>query len=155
MRFINDIFTAPLGVAWTNERTLAAYEAAIDALPAEDQETIRSFVRFQLVGERSRRSVVPEPFQLAAETDRVFLDTRGPYVLTDPVLGRRLTVEKSGSESTVVWNPWRDRSAAMADLGPGQWRSMLCVETANVGDAAVRLDPGARHSMGMRLRVDK
>ena len=64
MRFINDIFTAPLGEAWTNERTLAAYEEAIDALPVDEQETIRSFVRFQLVGERSRRSVVSKPIQL-------------------------------------------------------------------------------------------
>ena len=36
MRFINDIFTAPLGEAWTNERTLAAYEEAIDALPVDE-----------------------------------------------------------------------------------------------------------------------
>ena len=92
-----------------------------------------------------RKTLGAAPLLLTDETDRVFLDTRGPYVVTDPVLGRRLTVEKTGSASTVVWNPWRDKSAAMADLGAGQWRSMLCVETANVGDSAIRLEPGARH----------
>ena len=64
MRFIHEIFTAPIGEVWSNERTLAAYEKAVDALPASEQETVRNFVRFQLVGERSRHSVVSEPFQL-------------------------------------------------------------------------------------------
>ena len=85
-------------------------------------------------GRLPAKTLGPEPFQLAAETDRVFLDTRGP-VRRDR--SRRLdggwTMEKAGSQSTVVWNPWRDKSAAMADLGAEQWRSMLCVETANVG----------------------
>jgi len=100
-----------------------------------------------------RKTLGGEPFRLTAETDRVFLDTRGPHAVADPALGRRLVVEKRASGNTVVWNPWREKSAAMADLGDGQWRSMLCVETANVGDGAVTLAPGARHSMEMMLRV--
>ena len=102
-----------------------------------------------------RKTLGAAPLQLTSETDRVFLDTRGPYAVTDPAIGRRLMVEKTGSANTVVWNPWREKSASMADLGPGQWRSMLCVETANVGDAAIRLEPGAHHSMRMLLRVEK
>jgi glucose-6-phosphate 1-epimerase len=102
-----------------------------------------------------RKTLGAEPFRLTAETDRVFLDTRGPHAVADPVLGRRLVVEKRGSGNTVVWNPWREKSAAMGDLGAEQWRSMLCVETANVGEGAVRLAPGARHSMGMLLRAEK
>ncbi len=102
-----------------------------------------------------RKTLGAAPLLLTEETDRVFLDTRGPYVVTDPVLGRRLTVQKTGSANTVVWNPWRDKSAAMADLGADHWRSMLCVETANVGDSAVRLEPGARHVMRMSLSANK
>jgi glucose-6-phosphate 1-epimerase len=101
-----------------------------------------------------RKTLGAEPFRLAAETDRVFLETPGPHVVTDPVLGRRLIVEKRHSANTVVWNPWRERAAGMADLGPDHWRQMLCVEAANVGDSAVRLEPGARHAMGMVLRAE-
>jgi len=65
MRFINHIFTAPFGEVWTNERLLSVYEEAIAALPADEQETVRNFVRFQLVGERSRRTVVAKPIGLS------------------------------------------------------------------------------------------
>lgn len=100
-----------------------------------------------------RKSLGREPFRLGGETDRVFLDTRGPHAVTDPVLGRRLVVEKRGSADTVVWNPWADRAAAMADLGADHWRAMLCLETANVGAGAIELAPGARHSMAMVVRA--
>src|SRR5687768_372201 len=62
MRFINDLYTASIGEPWSNERLLPVYEQAIARLPLEgdEQKSLRDFVRFQLVGERSRRTVVPE-----------------------------------------------------------------------------------------------
>jgi predicted naringenin-chalcone synthase len=62
MRFINDLYTAPVGEGWSNERLLPVYQEAISRLPLEAPaiDELQSFVRFQLVGERSRRSVVPE-----------------------------------------------------------------------------------------------
>jgi D-hexose-6-phosphate mutarotase len=56
-------------------------------------------------------------------------------------------VEKTGSTTTVVWNPWHEKASTMADLGDEQWRSMLCVEAANAADNAVHLAGGARHTM--------
>jgi glucose-6-phosphate 1-epimerase len=100
-----------------------------------------------------RKTLGAEPFRPAGETDRVFLGARGTCTVTDPVLERCLVVEKAGSATTVIWNPWRDKAAAMTDLGADHWRSMLCVETANAADGATRLDPGARHSMGTVIRV--
>jgi glucose-6-phosphate 1-epimerase len=91
--------------------------------------------------------------RIRALTDRVYLDTTGTCVVDDPTLGRRLRVEKAGSRSTVVWNPGADRARAMADLDPDAWRSMLCVEAANVADNAVRLAPGERHSMRTQISV--
>jgi glucose-6-phosphate 1-epimerase len=40
----------------------------------------------------------------------------------------------------------------MADLGDDQWPAMLCVETANAMDDAVRLGPLERHAMGVVIR---
>jgi glucose-6-phosphate 1-epimerase len=42
----------------------------------------------------------------------------------------------------------------MHDLGEDEWRSMLCVETANAAADAVRLAPGQRHVMRARISVD-
>ena len=74
-------------------------------------------------------------------------------MVDDPVLDRRLRIDKRGSRTTVVWNPGREAARTMADLGPEAWRSMLCVETANAADNAVRLEPGHRHEMSARLAV--
>jgi glucose-6-phosphate 1-epimerase len=94
-----------------------------------------------------RKLQADEPLRLSGATDRVFPATRGPCAVDDPVLDRRLVIEKMRSATTVLWNPWREKAAAMADLGGDAWPSMLCVETANAADDAVRLAPGECHQM--------
>lgn len=56
MRYINDIYLAPLGERWSNARVLACFEPIIERLPMDEAELakLRDFVRFQLVGERWR-----------------------------------------------------------------------------------------------------
>jgi len=100
-----------------------------------------------------RKTQGSEPLRLREETDRVFVGTRTTCVVDDPVLSRRIVVEKGGSDTTVVWNPWSEKARTIADLEPDGWRSLLCVETANAGDAAVRLAPGERHQMTAALRA--
>jgi len=102
-----------------------------------------------------RKTLAAGPLRLSGATDRVFLDTRSTCAVTDPRLGRRLVVEKGGSASTVIWNPWSERAGAMTDLGAGEWRSMLCVEAANAADNAVTLAPGAQCSMGVVIRAER
>lgn len=87
------------------------------------------------------------------ETDRVY-ESSADVVIVDPGLARRLVVSKTGSANTVVWNPWVAKAAAMPDFGDDEWPGMLCVEGANVGDNAVRLVPGASHTMTYRVRVE-
>jgi glucose-6-phosphate 1-epimerase len=100
-----------------------------------------------------RRKTQAGPITVAAETDRIYLKTKGVCVVRDPVLGRSITVEKEGSDNTVVWNPWIAKAKAMADFGDDEWPDMICVETANVGDAAVRLTAGQTHLTRARVSV--
>lgn len=60
MRYINAIYPADLGERWTNQRLLEAFEPIVAALPVPEEEStaLRDFVRFQLVGERARRTVL-------------------------------------------------------------------------------------------------
>ncbi|MGE5610952.1 MAG: D-hexose-6-phosphate mutarotase [Bacillota bacterium] len=91
-----------------------------------------------------------EALGIAGETDRAYLNTRATCFIDDPVIGRRITIEKEGSDSTVVWNPWVDKSRAMADFGDEEWPGMLCVESGNVVDNAVTLGAGQGHVMRVR-----
>ena len=67
-----------------------------------------------------------EAIRITAQTDRTYFDTAGTVEIHDPVLHRKITVQKSGSASTVVWNPWTTQ--VLPDLGPEEYRRMLCVE---------------------------
>lgn len=95
------------------------------------------------------------PITFTQETDRVYQNTQATCVLNDPALGRRITIEKLGSDSTVVWNPWTDKAQRMADFGDDEWTGMCCIESANIGDAAVNLAPGESHTLRVTIGVEK
>jgi len=94
------------------------------------------------------------PIRIIAETDRIYRNTHATCVVHDPGWKRRLVVEKTGSDATVVWNPWIAKARAMPDFGDDEWPSMLCIETCNVRDNALSLAPGQSHAMGAVIRVE-
>lgn len=89
------------------------------------------------------------------ETDRPYLNTTAPVVLRDSGLSRSLTIAKTGSNSTVTWNPGPKLSAKLPDLPPEAWRRFVCIETSNVAENAITLDPGQVHVMEMRLTAEQ
>ncbi|MFZ2008171.1 MAG: D-hexose-6-phosphate mutarotase [Stellaceae bacterium] len=94
------------------------------------------------------------PLRLTKETDRVYLDVPDRLAISDPGWNRRIVIEKSGGASTIVWNPWPEKAAAMSDLGADNWRGFVCVETGNVADNRITLAAGAAHEMATRIRLD-
>jgi D-hexose-6-phosphate mutarotase len=92
-------------------------------------------------------SSAPEkaPVRFTGETDRIYFDATGTVTVVDPP--RTITVSKSGSTNAVIWNPWSIKAAAMADFGDDEWTGMVCVEACNVREGAIRLAPGASHTM--------
>ena len=101
--------------------------------------------------ENSRHRQGGEPVVVRGELDRLYVNTRAACILNDPAWGRTITVAKTGSEATVIWNPHSDKAAAMTDFGDEEWLDMLCIETANAGDSAVSLYPGDSHTMEARI----
>jgi len=91
---------------------------------------------------------------ITGTTDRVYLDTTATCVIDDVAGKRKIAIEKSGSHTTVVWNPWAEVAATMADMEPNGWLGMLCVETANAGDSAVTLKAGETHTMRASISVE-
>ncbi len=103
--------------------------------------------------DQNRKKTQQGPLVIAAETDRVYLNTKSAIELEDQALRRRIQIAKENSSTTVVWNPWIEKSAALADLGDSQWEQMVCVETSNVAEYAVELAPGRQHSLRAIVRV--
>jgi len=77
-----------------------------------------------------------------SEVDRIYLNTTGPIEITDPRRSRKIRVQKKGSLSTVLWNPWQARAQQMPDFGNDEFQRMVCVECGNVGPNQVSLPPG-------------
>jgi glucose-6-phosphate 1-epimerase len=90
---------------------------------------------------------------LTQATDNAYLNTQSPVEIVDPILNRRIRLEKQNSLTTVVWNPWKDDAAKLADLGDDEWRQMACVEASNILSGTVALAPGEEHTMTATIRV--
>ena len=101
----------------------------------------------------TRKTQGTEPIRITAETDRVYLNTQTTCTIDDPAIGRRIGVEKSGSNATVIWNPWAAKAKAMADFDDEEWPAMLCVETINAADNAITLPAGQTHRMTATLKL--
>jgi glucose-6-phosphate 1-epimerase len=93
--------------------------------------------------------------EITGETDRVYLDTTDEVTIADPGKKRWIRIRKDQSRATVVWNPWIARAKAMADFGDEEWPGMMCVETCNVGEAAVTVMPGKTHVMTTVVSVER
>jgi glucose-6-phosphate 1-epimerase len=50
------------------------------------------------------------------ETDRVFIDASDKIHLLDKGFNRIITLSKSNSDSTVIWNPWQEKTSLMDDM---------------------------------------
>jgi D-hexose-6-phosphate mutarotase len=89
---------------------------------------------------------------IVQETDRVYLDTEDEVILLDERLGRSVIVGKSGSRSTVVWNPWIDKAKRMEDFADESYTSMVCIETANALTNTVTVNPGDSHTIAQSIK---
>ena len=92
-----------------------------------------------------------EAIRFSAETDRTYQDTAATVAIIDPVLDRSIIVSKTGSKSTVVWNPWIAKSQRMPDFGDDEYLRMVCVESGNVSENAVTLAPGAESMLTVEV----
>jgi glucose-6-phosphate 1-epimerase len=101
----------------------------------------------------SRKLQTADLVTIMGETDRVYLNTPGQCVIEDRGWRRRIVIEKRGAASSVVWNPWAEKGAAMVDLGDPAWRGMVCVETGNIADNEVRLAADSEHRMSTEISV--
>ena len=101
------------------------------------------------------KSATNVPIRIDSEMDRVYLNTHSDCVLDDAQMKRSIRVSKLGSASTVVWNPWIDKSKRMADFGDDEWPGMVCIETANIGDNRILLAPGESHSTTAVIAVER
>jgi len=98
----------------------------------------------------ARKPASDAPLLVTQETNRVYPDHTGAVEIRDEKLRRTIRVEKFGSRSTVVWNPWTTQKLP-DDFDPAEHRQMVCVEAGNVKQNRISLAPGNSASLRVVL----
>jgi glucose-6-phosphate 1-epimerase len=101
-------------------------------------------------GNGELKTQTESPLRIAKETNRLYLDTTSAVEIRDENLGRVIRVEKSGSNSTVVWNPWTTQKLP-DDFDPAEHAQMVCVESGNVKQNKISLAPGKTSALKVIL----
>ncbi len=87
--------------------------------------------------------------------DRVYLKTSSTCVINDLGHNRQICIQKTGSQSTVIWNPWDKICQGMKDMAPDSFKTMLCVETTNACDDLYTLAPNETHNLSAVITTSK
>lgn len=110
-----------------------------------------------LSGQRYKNSLDGEFYTLAddlkirGEFDAIFTNHAGNVEIRDTGFNRIISIEKTGSKTTVVWNPAKD----LAEMSEGQYKRFVCVEPSNQADSFITLKPKEKHKISMKIRVKK
>ncbi len=90
---------------------------------------------------------------VAGEVDRVYLNVPPNLTIDDQIWGRKINIAATGSKTAIVWNPWSEISAKMADLGDTDYQRFICVETANAANDVVEVAAGGEYRLGTTISV--
>ena len=84
--------------------------------------------------------------QIKGEVDRIY-QSMSSVLIRDLDRFRSVFVDKAGSRSTVIWNPWKDRCKEIVDLPDKAYKEFVCVECANAGTDKPTLRPNGSHNL--------
>ena len=79
------------------------------------------------------------------EIDRVYQEVDENIRLKDTK--RTIELAHSGSLSSVIWNPWIEKSKRMSAMSEEAYKEFVCIETANAYADFKVLEPGESHTL--------
>lgn len=85
----------------------------------------------------SRVQELADAVRFVGEIDRAYHSVPRELMLRTHRRGVDMLLKLDGFADAVVWNPGAERAAAIADLGDGDFRDFVCVESANVSSSVV------------------
>ncbi|HFQ61518.1 MAG TPA: D-hexose-6-phosphate mutarotase [Epsilonproteobacteria bacterium] len=89
------------------------------------------------------------PLVIDKEVDRVYFSPNNVITLDDD--RKKIVLSQSGSNSLVLWNPWKEKSKTMQDMTEDGYRTMLCLETANAREDMRVIAAGETHTLRAKI----
>jgi len=79
------------------------------------------------------------------EIDRVYQEVDSAITLKDKY--RSTEIKNEGSSSTVVWNPWIEKSKRLSAISEHAYESFVCIETANAFEDFKIVQPNESYTL--------
>lgn len=79
------------------------------------------------------------------ETDMVYTQANTMQTIKTPE--GVINVSRENSSSCVLWNPWIEKSKRLSNFADDEYKTMLCLEAANVLTDKVTLEPKQSHTL--------
>lgn len=97
----------------------------------------------------------PHLLYFNTETNRRYVNTVSGCMIHDKGYNRKISVEKTGSKVTVVWNPAAETTKTISDMAPNGYETFVCVEPANAyaGVDMITLSPGQNHTVSTTIKT--
>jgi len=85
---------------------------------------------------------------------RHYHDTEAVCVISDTDSGRKISVGKTGSRITTVWNPGKEVCAKISDMTDDAYKGFVCIEAVNSFGDTVFLKPGEFHETSVIIGLE-
>ncbi|OZG72148.1 hypothetical protein BTA51_17490 [Hahella sp. CCB-MM4] len=85
------------------------------------------------------------------EVDRIYYNTPPLIRMKDAGWKRTISLEAPESHSSIVWNPWIEKSKRLSQFSPESYRDMVCIETARAWNDFAPIPAGERHEVTLTL----
>lgn len=135
------------------DQTLCFSQALHTYLPTDNihQTTIKGFddSRYiDMLQDKSKSLTQIGDIIFTQEVDRIY---QSSPTITLATPHHQTTLIAENSLSTVIWNPWIDKSKTLDQFLPNDFEKMVCIETANAGNDFVTLAPRQKHRLKMSI----
>ena len=109
-------------------------------------EGLRQCPYLDCVPDEPVEAFLEEPVKIEEEVDRIYR-SMASVLVRDLTESRSVFVDKVGSRSTVLWNPWIEGSKKIQDLPNRDYKEFVCVETANAHKDRPIVRPNRTHTL--------
>lgn len=139
-----------------SDQTLCITEALHTYLPVSDLDAaylsgLKDCIYADKLADYAEQVDTSEQRYLNKPTDRVYFDDQDYLELIDTRAKLKTHIAKTGSKTTVIWNPGAEQARQMSDLGEAHYRQFICVEAANALNQVVSIPPHQTNSLSQRL----
>ncbi len=100
------------------------------------------------------KEVESDTLLINQEVDRIYLH-KGNVEVLDYEWKRKIIVNKTNSNSTVIWNPGIDKAKRLVDFPDEEYEHMICIEAGNVLEDNIVLKPGEINLLTTTIQVGK